>query len=167
MNMQKEVQSSGSHPRLDGVFNILIGIFLLLVAYGLLLYASAIYPTPCGAGTLGVCTPQPYTPFVLAPLYIFIGVGSVLGLYSLKMIVKGMVSMTAPRNKPFMTPSSSPATSTTAEKIEVRKQKAPMPTTPVQEQKVLSTKIEKCAFCSTELPLAATYCPKCFQKRNI
>ena len=166
MNVQKEVQSSGSHPKLDGVFSILIGIFLLLVSYGLLLYASAIYPTPCGAG-ISVCTPQPYTPFVLAPLYIFIGVGSILGLYSLKMIVKGMISMTAPVNKPFMTPSSSAATSTNAEKIEVKKQEAPMPTTPAREQPVISTKIEKCAFCGTELPLAATYCPKCFQKRNI
>ncbi len=163
MNMPNAVQGAQIRPRLDGLFSILVGILLMLIAYGSLLEASAIYAsyTSCTPGV--ICYPQPVTPTMLAPLYILVGIGLVVALYSLKMILKGIYSLSAAKDESAPALPTSPA-SKPSEKTEAKKQEEQIPP-PAVQQPGLSTKVDKCPFCGTELPAGATYCPNCFQKK--
>ncbi|MGI0083873.1 MAG: hypothetical protein ACREBQ_02210 [Nitrososphaerales archaeon] len=164
--------NQGPRPRLNGLFNIMIGIFLLLAGYGVLLYASIIYSSAFNSSCLGTACPSQISSFdtaVLGPLYIFIGVGVVLVIYSMKLIVFGVLSVLSPEARIKLQNSSSTEAHAEEENhggIPAKPTATPPPPPPQPEESLVSTKVERCSFCGTELPSDASYCPKCFQKKR-
>jgi hypothetical protein len=158
------MQAEHSHPskyrRWEGLFNVLLGIFLMLVAYGVFLYASSLYQSLTSCVVIP-CTSVQFNSVFLAPLYIFIGIGFVLGLYSIKMILRGMLTLTASIKVQVLSEENVPQPTLPGSETT-----PPAPPPPVQQQPVLSARIDKCSYCGTELPAGATYCPKCFQRTN-
>lgn len=162
--MPSGAKSVNSAPRLNGAFNVLLGIFLMLVSYGELLYASAIYSPCIGSTVNGVCTGIPSnSSIVLGPLYMLVGIGIILLIYSAKLIVFGFLAIAGSRN-----PAALPTPLSVVKEKPVDTWSVPVPPAhPQQDAPVLSTKIKKCSFCDAELPFEATYCPKCFQKSKM
>lgn len=166
--MESWLPNFNPRPRLQGVFNVLIGIFLMLASYGLLLYASTVF-SPCNFSTVpGTCTiTAPIPPVELGPLYIFIGIGIVMVVYSLKLIIFGALAVLASGSRLTKTRSPPSEGFQVVEKKEGEAEKAvPPPPPPQPNSPLISTRIEKCSFCGGELPSDATYCPKCFQRRR-
>jgi hypothetical protein len=145
-----------SHPRLSSGFNLLIGISLLVVGYGILLYSDALYSSmtnPCGIGVTGCVSTSVID---ISPLYIFFGAGIVVMVYSLKLIFFGVLGLMKPAQKALDATES------------VGKIAFPFTPPPQMQEKVLtSAKVARCSYCDAEIPVDATYCPNCFQKRKI
>lgn len=151
-----------SAPRLNGAFNVLLGIFLMLVSYGELLYASAIYAPCVPPAVNSLCFTIPSNSSIfLGPLYMLVGIGIILLIYSTKLIVFGFLAIVSSKNLATLP---TPVAKKKPEEVSV----VPVPPAPSQQgTPVLSTKVERCSFCDAELAFDATYCPKCFQRRKI